>query len=975
MIIFRSRLHRYAALFFGFFLCCFFQSTILRAQNISGVINKYAQVLEVDTCMNELLISDATGFFPGDRVLLIQMKGASIDLSNTAAFGKITSYGNAGNYEFAQIASIKGLFVKLKNKIVRLYDTPKGAVQLVRIPQYTNVTVTDTVKALPWNGQRGGIVVMEVSGTVTLNSHIDVSGAGFKGGTRNIGAQYQDQTDYYASEFSDSSGKKGEGITAYSTGYESARGALANGGGGGNTENAGGGGGSNGGNGGTGGDQTSRFTRIPNGGVGGRNIDYTVAAKKIFFGGGGGGGQQNDVQGTDGGNGGGIVIIRADILSGGGRKIIVDGYTAKDALADGAGGGGAGGTIVLDVNTINNNPVLSMQGGKGGNNNADNQSKQDWCFAPGGGGSGGTVIVKGPSVPPSSLNGGAAGKITEPTLPCTGTTYGATDGEKGGGIWNNIITDGNVPFTFPTVTTPLETICEGETVQLNLPGAHGIKWSPGAGLDNDASGTPNASPSVTTHYTVSYLDDRNCAFLDTALVIVNPKPKPVIAGSINVCANQTFFYTITPVPGATYQWIVSGGTLLTGQGTESAGIQWGSGVSGTLEVDVTASGTSCFGKAIISIVINPIVSDSIIGAHPICEGETVTLSADTGFVSYLWSDGETTQSIKVSKAGDYFVKTISAGGCTIYSDTVTIIVHPIPIVTINASAPVMADTGGIDTLTLSGKFVSYKWTTGALTDTIFVTDSGSYGVSVIDANGCSASAVIHITRDIAPPKITVALDTLEGAPCDMIVLPLKIVTSENMPPSGATDYTLEITFDQSLLAPVNKNIQFVIKGRWRTLTLTGIRPDNQVAGILAGIELEVALGDTIATVITVKTFIFSNGKKVLVTKYDGLFKLTKLCHEGGTRLFAESDSLILRQNIPNPAQGATTITYSLLEEGNSKLWITDVLGRKVMTLFDDYMKAGGYSYRLNTSALPAGNYFYILQTPTSVKRRMMRIER
>ena len=975
MIIFRSPMHRYAAFCVGFLLACFFQSTDLRAQNISGVINRYSQVLEVDTCMNQLLVADVTGFSAGDRILLIQMKGTSIDLTNTATFGTITSYGNAGNYEFGDIASIQGLLVTLKNKIVRLYDAVQGSVQVVRVPKYSDANITSTVTGLPWNGASGGVVVFEASNSVTVNANVDVSGLGFRGGDSSENSASPGDLDYFNTRISRNGGIKGEGIAMYAVPYEAGRGPLANGGGGGNNQNAGGGGGSNGGSGGIGGDQTSLIKRIPNGGLGGISIDYTSKANRIFFGGGGGGGHENDGQGTPGGNGGGIIIIRTPTLNGGAGKLIADGLTAHNAGDDGAGGGGAGGTIVLDVNPIPNTISLSANGGNGGNTIAD--KLVPYCVAPGGGGSGGMIVVKGPTVPPISVNGGKAGIIISvvDTLSCKGTTYGATDGQIGGKTPNNIITDENLPFSYPRVTTPLETICEGDTTMLNLPGAHGIKWSPGAGLDNDASATPKATPGVTTHYTVSYLDDRNCSFLDTALVIVNPRPKPVIVGSVNVCAGQTFFYTITAVPGATYQWIVNGGTILTGQGTEAAGIQWSNGSSGTVEVDVTAAGTSCFGKSIVTVAINPIIVDSITGGNTICDGDTLTLSAVSGFATYLWSSGENTQSIKVTKTGNYFVKTTSSGGCTSYSDTVAVNVHPVPIVTINASAPIMGDTGGIDTLTLSGTFVFYKWTTGAISDTIFVTDSGYYGVSVIDTNGCTAKAQIHILRDIAPPKITVALDTLEGAPCDVILLPLKIIASENMPPSGATDYILEITFDESLLAPVDKKIQSVINGRWRTLTITGIRQNDQIDGILAGIELNVALGDSIATPITIKTFTFSNGKKVLVTKYDGLFKLTKLCLEGGTRLFAGSDSLILRQNIPNPAQGATTITYSLLEEGNSKLFITDVLGRRVMTILDGFVQPGEYTARLNTSALTTGNYFYILQTPTSVKRRMMRIER
>ena len=84
---------------------------------------------------------------------------------------------------------------------------------------------------------------------------------------------------------------------------------------------------------------------------------------------------------------------------------------------------------------------------------------------------------------------------------------------------------------------------------------------------------------------------------------------------------------------------------------------------------------------------------------------------------------------------------------------------------------------------------------------------------------------------------------------------------------------------------------------------------------------------------------------------------------------------MLGQNIPNPAQTYTTIKYGLFEDGSTKLWVTDILGRKVISVLDDIVKSGSYSVQLNTSSLTAGNYFYILQTPTAVLRKMMRIDR
>jgi len=973
MTMFRNRLIRSSVFCLGFFLLFHFGSHVLHAQTISGVINKYAKVLDIDTCLNQMIVEDVTGFSVGDRILIIQLKGASIDRSNTSAFGTVLNYGVAGNYEFGSIAAIQGLQITLQNKIVKLYDAA-SSVQIVRVPQYTDAIIGSTVTAQRWDGLRGGVVVMEASSSVALNANIDVSGQGFRGGDSSENSAAPFDTDYYNSRISSNGGDKGEGIVGATTTYQSGRGPLADGGGGGDNQNSGGGGGSNGGSGGMGGDQTELRGRFSNGGLGGRAIDYTAAAGKIFFGGGGGGGHENDSRGTSGAPGGGIVIIRTPILNGGGGKIISDGATALEAGADGAGGGGAGGTIVLDVNQINNNPTLSAQGGRGGNNNAD--TLPNYCYAPGGGGGGGLVVVKGPSVPPSQLGGGSSGIVTAPNLTCKGTTYGATDGSKGGGTWDNVVTDEDIQFSFPKVTTPSSTICEGDVVKLGLPGAHGIQWTPSAGLDDPTSGSPNASPSKTTHYSVSYLDSRNCAFTDTALVIVNPKPKPSIQGSINVCAGETFFDSITAIPGATYNWNVTGGTIITGQGTESIAILWGNGPLGTVEVDVTASGTSCFGKDSITVTISPVTNAILSGGGTICNGDTLVITATPGYAGYLWfPTGEMTQSINATKAGNYYVMTTSAGGCTSYSDTDTVIIRPTPIFKVIPSSASMADVGGVDTLTLDGTFVSYLWNTGSTSDTAFVTDSGTYYVDVVDTNGCKATAGIHITRGPSPSEIWLSYDTLAAAPCAGITFPLKIDTSINLPPSGATNYVAQITFDETLLVPVDKSIPSSTKGRWRTLTLQGTRPDPLVYGSLGAVQFEVALGDSVATRIRLDTFYFTNGNPVIVHVKSGMFKLTNLCQQGGVRLFSETDSLLLNQNIPNPARTTTSIIYSLMEDGNTKLWVTDELGRRAATLVDDFVKAGKYSVQLNTTGLTTGNYFYILQTPTAVKRRMMRIER
>ncbi|PSJ74815.1 hypothetical protein C7N43_22065 [Sphingobacteriales bacterium UPWRP_1] len=63
------------------------------------------------------------------------------------------------------------------------------------------------------------------------------------------------------------------------------------------------------------------------------------------------------------------------------------------------------------------------------------------------------------------------------------------------------------------------------------------------------------------------------------------RPAPVITGNNTVCGNTTEVYT-TPAgpPGTTYVWTVTGGTIISGQGTNTVTIQWNNGTTGTVTV-------------------------------------------------------------------------------------------------------------------------------------------------------------------------------------------------------------------------------------------------------------------------------------------------------------------------------------------------------------------------------------------------------
>jgi hypothetical protein len=169
------------------------------------------------------------------------------------------------------------------------------------------------------------------------------------------------------------------------------------------------------------------------------------------------------------------------------------------------------------------------------------------------------------------------------------------------------------------------------------------------------------------------------------------------------------------------------------------------------------------------------------GSTAICPGKTVTLTSSAA-AAYSWSTGQTTQAIVVSVAGNYSVTATDNRGCIATSAPTAVSVYPAPPTpTISASGPLSFCNGGNVTLTASSA-ASYLWSTGATTQSIVVTDTGSYTVTTADANGCAAtSAATNVTR-IVPPPGTQTFNYINGV--DSFTVP-ECVTTINVDAYGA----------------------------------------------------------------------------------------------------------------------------------------------------------------------------------------------
>ena len=158
-----------------------------------------------------------------------------------------------------------------------------------------------------------------------------------------------------------------------------------------------------------------------------------------------------------------------------------------------------------------------------------------------------------------------------------------------------------------------------------------------------------------------------------------------------------------------------------------------------------------------------ITGNTIGGPHAICNGQSTTLTAAAGFSSYLWSNGSTSTSITTSVAESYSVIVTDANGCSSISPTIALAVDPIEIPTISAVGESTFCQGNSISLTASPGN-SYTWSNGASSQSVSITQSGSYFVSVLGTCQTFTSDTIDVSVFPAPaPSATGGSVNISGS--------------------------------------------------------------------------------------------------------------------------------------------------------------------------------------------------------------------
>lgn len=192
-------------------------------------------------------------------------------------------------------------------------------------------------------------------------------------------------------------------------------------------------------------------------------------------------------------------------------------------------------------------------------------------------------------------------------------------------------------------------ICEGESTILSIEGIDDVSnytylWS---------NGKKNPSISVTESgdYVVTVaIKGTQCISLASFRVDTKPTPSVTIHGKASICKGGATKLYATYNEGR-LKWS-------NGETTDTINVSIPGDYIATVE-----NGLSCSASDTIIVGQTEPPDVSIIGKDRLCDGDTITLSADKQYVSYKWSTGDFTESIKIAKPGTYKLIVLDSNGC------------------------------------------------------------------------------------------------------------------------------------------------------------------------------------------------------------------------------------------------------------------------------------------------------------------------
>ena len=273
----------------------------------------------------------------------------------------------------------------------------------------------------------------------------------------------------------------------------------------------------------------------------------------------------------------------------------------------------------------------------------------------------------------------------------------------------------------PPVSFSMRSHCDEDKIFIDVSSSfQQYKWSNGAT-------TPSIRVSQGGNYVVTVSDINGC--MGQASIQTPNLPLPTLKGNPNFCLGDS---TVLEVQGdfQQYQWSNN-------QTSSKITVKQ----AGNYSVTVTDK-NGCKGQTAAQITVTPSLKPTIKGNLQFCIGDSINLAIQENFAQFAWSNGANVAETTVKQAGIYSVTVTDINGCK-GSDTVQVKTTASLFLSIKGNTEFC--TGDSTVLEVQGDFQNYKWSNGATSSTITVRQSGIYGVTATDRNGCKSQTQVTTT--------------------------------------------------------------------------------------------------------------------------------------------------------------------------------------------------------------------------------------
>jgi hypothetical protein len=519
-------------------------------------------------------------------------------------------------------------------------------------------------------------------------------------------------------------------------------------------------------------------------------------------------------------------------------------------------------------------------------------------------------------------------------------------------------------------------------------------------------------------YSVKVSNAAGCIDYDTLYVIEYPKPQLFILADTVICAGQASLLTTEneAEPGkdfSSYLWSTGDTTK------ELQIIHYESGIKKYWVIVENKSG--CRDTAYIDINVVPAPSVSILGDTIICAGQSSLLATENvsepgkDFSSYLWSTGDTTKEITITKSGTYYVEVTDSNGCQGYD---TINVRAIKI-NLDFAGFNNWDAGKIDANTektkpleiqnnsvddaivsirlLNGTAFSLVGQTSPSVHPIPAGDALSLDISFRPASSgifedsliievlepCTERYAFHLTGEgyfPIQPKYTVTIwlpDTTGSIGAKNFTIPLRAKIKDKDTTFNNLAFAGEIRLNPQIFLPDSETIPSVVTidgngNNVRIISISGTANLNKSESIISEMTGDLYLEDKTSP-LQITNFAFAD-TNIIAETIDGSLRVEGICIPAFSKLtyFTPTTMTI----IPFPAQDRAEIRIQSGEEGTFTLSVYSITGELIEriiyenhifpTSLRDFEKGGKGDFSLNLKEYPAGMYQVILQSPTGV---------